>query len=72
MTVKTALKIAKEDPAQPEILMLLRDGEDHSAKLYPVESNHHLPVSALRASNVCFLVARDGNERAVGTGAIAL
>jgi putative acetyltransferase len=72
MTVATELKIASEDPSQPEILMLLRDGEDYSAKLYPAESNHHMPLSALRALNVCFLVARDGNGRAVGTGAIAL
>jgi putative acetyltransferase len=72
MTVATALKIAREDPSQPEILMLLRDGEDYSAKLYPAESNHHMPLNALRASNVCFLVARDATGRAVGTGAIAL
>jgi putative acetyltransferase len=72
MTVGTELKIAKEDPSQPEILMLLRDGEEYSAKLYPAESNHHMPLSALRASNVRFLVARDGTGRAVGTGAIAL
>ncbi len=72
MTVGTELKIAREDPSQPEILMLLRDGEEYSAKLYPAESNHHMPLTALRASNVHFLVARDGNGRAVGTGAIAL
>jgi putative acetyltransferase len=72
MTAETELKIAIEDPSQPEIVMLLRDGEEHSAKLYPAESNHHMPLSALRASNVRFLVARDGNGRAVGTGAIAL
>jgi putative acetyltransferase len=57
MTVGTELKIAKEDPSQPEILMLLRDGEEYSAKLYPAERNHHMPLSALRASNVRFLVA---------------
>ena len=72
MTVGTELKIAREDPSQPEILMLLRDGEEYSAKLYPAESNHHMPLSALRASNARFFVARDGNGRAVGTGAIAL
>src|SRR3982074_1128823 len=72
MTSGTELKIAREDPSQPEILMLLRDGEEYSAKLYPAESNHHMPLPALRASNVCFLVVRDGNGRAVGTGALAL
>jgi hypothetical protein len=40
MTLHTAL----EDPAQPEILTLLRAGEEHSAQLYPAESNHHLAL----------------------------
>ena len=61
-----------EDPSQPEVIALLRDGEEHSAKLYPAESNHHMPLDALRASNVRFLVVRDANGRAVGTGALAL
>ncbi len=52
--------------------MLLRDGEDHSAQLYPAKSNHHMPLDALRAPNVRFLVARNGSGRAVGTGALAL
>ncbi|HTB02395.1 MAG TPA: GNAT family N-acetyltransferase [Bradyrhizobium sp.] len=72
MIAETGLKIALEDPSQPEIMMLLRDGEQHSASLYPVESNHHMPLSALQASNVRFLVVRDANGRAVGTGALAL
>lgn len=72
MTAATELKIAVEDPSQPEIVALLRDGEAHSAKLYPVESNHHMPLSALRAPNVRFLVVHDENGRAVGTGALAL
>jgi putative acetyltransferase len=72
MTAETGLKIAMEDPSQPDIIVLLRDGEEHSAKLYPAESNHHMPLNALRASNVRFLVVRDANGRAVGTGALAL
>jgi putative acetyltransferase len=72
MTAETGLKIAMEDPSQPDIIVLLRDGEEHSAKLYPAESNHHMPLNALRASNVRFLVVRDTNGRAVGTGALAL
>ena len=67
-----ALHIAIEDPAQPEIIDLLRAGEEHSAQLYPAESNHHLPLDALRSSNVCFIVARDGSGRAVATGALVL
>ncbi len=72
MSAETGLTIAIEDPSQPEIISLLHDGEAHSAQLYPAESNHHMPLSALRASNVRFLVVRDGNGRAVGTGALAL
>ena len=72
MTAETGLKIAIEDPSQPDIILLLRDGERYSAQLYPAESNHHMPLSALRASNVRFLVVRDASGRAVGTGALAL
>jgi putative acetyltransferase len=72
LAAEIELKIPVEDPSQPEIILLLRDGEAHSATLYPAESNHHLPLSALRASNVRFLVVRDANDRAVGTGALAL
>jgi putative acetyltransferase len=66
------LRVSQEDPAQPEIIHLLEDGERHSASLYPVESNHHLPLDALRAAHIRFLVARDGIGRAVATGALAL
>jgi putative acetyltransferase len=66
------LRVSQEDPAQPEIIHLLEDGERHSASLYPAESNHHLPLDALRATHVRFLVARDGMGRAVATGALVL
>lgn len=67
-----ALHITLEDPAQPEIIGLLRDGEEYSAELYPAESNHHLPLDALRSSNVRFVVARSHSGRAIGTGALVL
>ncbi|WP_238191216.1 GNAT family N-acetyltransferase [Methylobacterium frigidaeris] len=51
---------------------MLRDGEAHSAALYPAESNHHLPLEDLRKPNVRFLVARDAEGRAVATGALVL
>jgi putative acetyltransferase len=66
-----ALTIAAEDPGQPEIVQLLRDGEAHSAELYPAESNHHLPLDALRQPNVRFFVGRSG-ANAVATGALVL
>lgn len=70
MSSGVGITVAGEEPSQPEIVMLLRDGEDHSERLYPAESNHHMPLDALRAPNVRVLVARDGSGCAVGTGAI--
>jgi putative acetyltransferase len=64
--------IAIEDPDKAEIIRLLRDGEAHSAELYPAESNHHLSLEALRQSNVRFFVARSDDGRAVATGALVL
>lgn len=67
----TDFSIQPEDPGQPEILALLADGEAYGAALYPAESNHYLPLEALRGSNVLFLVARDADGNAVGTAALA-
>ena len=64
--------VKPEDPAQPDIIRLLEDGERYSAGLYPPESNHHLPLEALREPHIRFLVARDDDGRAIATGAIAL
>jgi len=64
--------IRLEDPAQPDIIALLKDGARHSEALYPAESIHQLPIEALRAAHIRFLVARDGAGRAIATGAIAL
>jgi putative acetyltransferase len=66
------LRISIEDPAQPDIVPLLEDGERYSTSLYPPESNHHLSLDELRAAHIRFLVARDGTGRAVATGALAL
>ena len=64
--------ICREDPAQPDVIRLLEDAERYSAALYPAESNHHLPLEALRAPNVRFFVGRDGNGRALAIGAVVL
>lgn len=64
--------IALEDPAKPEIVALLEDGERYGASLYPAESNHFLSIDELRADNVLFAVARDGDGIAIATGALAL
>lgn len=67
-----SLRVAVEDPDQPEIRRMLAEGEAHSASLYPAESNHHLPLDALRRPGVLFHVARDADGRALGTGALVL
>lgn len=64
-----SISIRQEDPAQPDIEILLRNGEAESARLYPAESNHHLPLEGLRAPEVCFLVGRDAAGVALVTGA---
>lgn len=64
--------IRREDPGQADVVPLLEDGERNSAELYPAESNHHLPLEALRAPEVRFFVGRDGDGRPVATGAIVL
>lgn len=64
--------ITLEDPAKPEIVALLEDGERYGASLYPAESNHFLSIDELRADNIRFAVARDADGVAIATGALAL
>jgi putative acetyltransferase len=67
-----ALLIKQEDPAQPDVVELMRHGEAFSAHLDPPESRHHLALDGLRRPEVRFLVARDGQGKAVATGALVL
>jgi putative acetyltransferase len=67
-----AVVVREEDPAQPDVVELMRHGEAFSASLYPPESNHHLPLDALREPEVRLLVARDPERKALATGAIVL
>ncbi|MEW6341392.1 MAG: GNAT family N-acetyltransferase [Pseudomonadota bacterium] len=66
------MNIAIEDPAQTDIITLLEHGDAEAAKLYPAESNHLLPIDALREPNVLFHVARDTSGTALATGAVVL
>ena len=61
-----------EDPAQPEILAMLEEGERYGASLYPAESNHFVPVDELRQENVRFVVARGEGREALGIGAVVM
>ena len=67
-----AVTIRQEDPARPDVAELLRQGQANSEKLYPAESNHHLPLDALRKPEVRFFVARDSEGEALATGALVL
>jgi putative acetyltransferase len=67
-----ALIVKQEDPAQPDVVELMRRGEAFSASLYPPESSHHLALDVLRGPEVRFLVARDGEGKALATGALVL
>src|SRR4051794_34610409 len=62
------LSLQRDDPISPEVRTLIEQLDRYQAGLYPAESNHFLPVEALRRPDVVFLTARlDG--RAVGCGA---
>ncbi len=63
------LRIAVENPDQPEVLALLRASDTYMGELYPSESNHLLDVRALQDPQVTFVVARLRGE-AAGCGAI--
>lgn len=68
----TEILIAIEDPVQPEILALLRDGAQFSVGKYPPESIHQPSPEELCAPEVLFHVARDGSGHAIATGAVVL
>lgn len=56
-----------DDPASPEARELIAQLDAYHIALYPAESNHLLPVEALRQPNVTFLTARvDGEVAAIG------
>src|ERR1700729_3361069 len=67
-----ALIIKQEDPAQPDVVELMRHGEAFSANLYPPESRHHLAVDVSRRPEVRFQVARDRQGKALASGALVL
>ena len=66
------MHITLESVDQPEIIALIDALDAYQGALYPPESNYHLSVEALKAPNVLFAVARDGERAALGCGAIVL
>jgi putative acetyltransferase len=62
------ISLQTADPALPEVRKLIEDLDRYHVALYPPESNHLLPIEALRQPNVMFVVARQ-TGRVVGCGA---
>jgi putative acetyltransferase len=63
------VRFSTEAPRQPELLELMRQGDEFTLGLYPPESAHLLGVDELEKSGVTVFVARsDGN--AVGMAAL--
>jgi putative acetyltransferase len=61
--------IRADDPALPDVRKLIEELDAFLIALYPPESNHLLPVEALREPNVIFLTARV-SDRLAGCGAL--
>lgn len=51
------INIRPDDPASPAAQRLIAELDAYLATLYPAESNHLLPIAALRQANVTFLTA---------------
>ena len=66
------MQIKLESVDQPVIIQLISALDAYQGALYPAESNYHLSVEALKASNVLFAVARDDEGAVIGCGAIVL
>ena len=66
------MQIALEPVDQPDIIALIDALDAYQGSLYPAESNYHLSVAELKASNVLFCVARDDDGAALGCGAMVL
>ena len=66
------MHIAIESPDQADVIALIADLDAYQDTLYPAESRYAMDLSSLKESNVRFAVARDGDGRAIGCGAIVL
>lgn len=66
------MTISFESPGQPEVIALISELDAYQVTLYPPESRHYLDLPSLKQSNVFFAVARDGEGRAIGCGAVVL
>lgn len=67
-----AFEITFESADQPEVIALIAELDAYQDSLYPPEARYALDLAALTQPNVVFAVARDGEGRAVGCGAVVL
>lgn len=68
-----SVAIGIEAPRQPELLELMRQGDEFTLSLYPPESCHLLGIEELEAPGVTVFVARDSEApMAVAVGMAAL
>jgi putative acetyltransferase len=65
-----SVTVREGDPRSPEGRALLGASHAYLRSLYPPEHNHSLPVDALAAPHLTFLLAEDGG-RATGCAALA-
>ena len=63
------MRIARDDPARPEVAPLLEAHLDLMRSSSPPESVHALPIAALRAPDITFWTAWDG-PALLGCGAL--
>ncbi len=64
--------ISQESPDQPEVIELIEELDAYQDTLYPAEARYALDLASLKKSNVIFVVARNGEGRAVGCGAVVM
>lgn len=67
----SGVNIRLGDPAEEGARALLAASHKLMQSLFPVQSNHYLPVEALKADNIRFFIA-DLNGVAAGCGALAI
>jgi putative acetyltransferase len=64
------MPVSQESPDQPEVVDLIAELDAYQDTLYPAEARYALDLASLKKSNVIFVVARDGDGKAIGCGAV--
>ncbi|MFG0245118.1 MAG: GNAT family N-acetyltransferase [Phycisphaerales bacterium JB052] len=64
------MHIRTQDPATPDITVLLNQHLDEMRSISPPESKHALDIDALRTPDISFWSVRDDNGSLMGCGAL--